>query len=99
MFLVMQSFPKEKVLFASRSAAGASVFFNLQAGHGCGWFELWEEGSDVPIDAGCEQFFSPCHPKKREIMRTVSQMKGYDKKRHRHYFSDEKHNFIVTTWE
>ena len=99
MFLVMQSFPEEKILFASSSEGEASNFFKLQLKHGAGWFELWEEGCEMPIQAGGEQFYSPYQPNKWDVMRTMSTMTEYDKKKLQNLSNGDRHNLIVTTWE
>ena len=62
MFIVMQSFPDEKILFASDSEKEATNYFNLQIQHGKGCFELWQENNDVPILTGGEQFYAAPAP-------------------------------------
>ena len=58
MFIVMQSFPDEKILFASDSEKEATNYFHLQIQHGKGSFVLWQENNDIPILTGGEQFYS-----------------------------------------
>ena len=58
MFIVLQSFPDEKILFASDSEKEATNYFHLQIQHGKGYFELWQENNDLPILTGGEQFYS-----------------------------------------
>lgn len=58
MFIVMKSFPDEKILFASDSEIEAIDYFNLQIQNGQGFFELWQENTDFPILTGGEQLYS-----------------------------------------
>ncbi len=58
MFIVIQSFPDEKILFASDSEKEATNYFHLQIQHGKGSFELWQENNDIPILSGGEEFYS-----------------------------------------
>ena len=58
MFIVMKSFPNEKILFASDSEKEATDYFNMQIQHGQGFFELWQENTDFPILTGGEQLYS-----------------------------------------
>ena len=99
MYLVIQNFPEEKILFASVSETEAKIFFDLQVEHGTGWFELWEEGVDFPLQVGGEQFYSPYDPKKWDIMQTVSGLREYDRKKEFPFIAEDKHQLIVTTWE
>ena len=58
MYIVMQSFPDEKIVFASHSEKEATSYFDLQVQHGKGWFELWQENNDGPLRTGGEQFYT-----------------------------------------
>ena len=58
MFIVMQSFPDEKILFASDSEKEATNYFHLQIQHGKGSFELWQENNDIPLLTGGDDFYS-----------------------------------------
>lgn len=97
MFLVIQSSPEEKILFASSSASEASDYFDLQLKHGDGWFELWEEGKEVPIQVGGEQFFSPYDS--TEWLPENATMQEYTEKKFHNLPQLDNHGLIVTTWE
>lgn len=58
MYVIRQSFPDEKIVFASESVNEATTYFNLQLQHGRGWYELWDENTDMPMRSGGQDFSS-----------------------------------------
>jgi len=96
MFIISQSFPKEKILFASNSRDEANSYFKLRVQHGQGWYELWEEGSDVPLQADGDRFYAPYDPDTWNARRIPLEKDG---KNNRFFRTDGKHNLILTTWE
>jgi hypothetical protein len=100
MFIVIQSYPDEKILFASSSKMDAYKFFDLQVEHGKGWFELWQEGQEIPLQTGGEQFFAPYHSPTWANQRTTTHTTGSNAKTSKyHFWSKNKQNLILTTWE
>ncbi len=71
-FLVKQTFPIERILFESNIEEEAIDFLDNLILLGDGWFEVWEEGYDVPIQAGGEQAFSPYQPTKWDVLSVIS---------------------------
>ena len=71
-YKVKQTFPFERDLFESNKEDEAVDFLDNLIFLGDGWFELWEEGYDMPIQAGGEQAFSPYHPTEFNVMNLVS---------------------------
>ena len=55
MYIIMRSFPDEKIVFASHCEKEATSYFDLQVQHGKGWFELWQENNDGPLRTGGKQ--------------------------------------------
>ncbi len=100
MFIVIQSYPDEKVLFASSSKTDAYKYFDLQVEHGKGWFELWQEGLDIPLQTGGEQFYAPYHSLSWDDKQATAAKTGaLEKTSERRFWSRQKHNLILTTWE
>jgi len=96
MFIITQSFPEEKILFASNSRAEANSYFSLQIQHGQGWYELWEEGSDIPLQSDGDRFYAPYNPEKWDHGRQPLE-KDRD---HTGFFpAGSRDNLILTTWE
>ncbi len=96
MFIITQSFPEEKILFASNSKAEANSYFRLQVQHGQGWYELWEEESDVPLLADGDRFYAPYNPDKSSSRRLPPEK---DRDASGFFSAADKHNLILTTWE
>ncbi len=74
MYLVLQSSPREKILFASNSKEEAGKFFDLKVKHGKGWFELKEEGNRTPLHAGGELLYSPYEPSRLDLIQISTEM-------------------------
>lgn len=66
MYIVMQSFPDEKIVFASHSEKEASCFFDRQVQHGKGRFELWQENNDGPLRIGGKHLYTPAMTRRQE---------------------------------
>lgn len=71
-FMVKQTFPIERILFESNNEEEAIDFLDNLILLGDGWFEVWEEGYDVPIQAGGAQAFSPYQPTKWDVLTVIS---------------------------
>ncbi len=71
-FMVKQTFPIERILFESNNEDEAIDFLDNLILLGDGWFEVWEEGYDVPIQAGGEQAFSPYQPTKWDVLSVIT---------------------------
>ena len=76
MYLILQNFPEEKIIFASESKEETERYFNLQVRHGKGWFEFRKEGIKVPLLAGGEQHFSPYSPSRWDLMQLSIEMQN-----------------------
>jgi len=101
MYLVMQSFPEEKIVFASSSEKEANDYFDLQVQHGNGWFELWQEGSEIPCQVGGDQFYAPYSSVSAAIHNnrfSPNAEKFQGQKKHP-VFTSDKHQLILTSWE
>lgn len=71
-FTVKQTVPQERVLFESNKEEEAIDYLDNLILLGNGWFELWEKGYDVPIQAGGEQAFSPFNPTKLDVFSIIT---------------------------
>ncbi len=76
MYMILQNFPEEKIIFASESKEETERYFNLQVRHGKGWFEFRKEGIKVPLLAGGEQHFSPYSPSRWDLMQLSIEMQN-----------------------
>ncbi len=76
MYLILQNFPEEKIIFASESKEETEKYFNLQVQHGKGWFEFRKEGKKVPLLAGGEQHYSPYSPTRWDLMQLSTEMQN-----------------------
>ncbi len=100
MYLVIQSFPEEKVIFASISEEIAFDFFHIQVAHGKGWFELRKEENGVPLLTGGEHFFFPYHPDKwKKQEDRVSGTEEDSSEVNQHLFPVDKNRYILPVWE
>lgn len=85
-FMVKQTFPLERILFETNAEDAAIDFLNNLILKGDGWFEVWEEGYDVPIQAGGEQAFSPYQPTKWDVLSVISALESItETKRHKSF--------------
>ncbi len=76
MYLVVQNFPEERIIFASNSKVEAERYFGLQVKQGKGWFEFREEGRKIPLLAGGEQLYSPYAPSRWDLMQISAEMQN-----------------------
>ena len=98
MYFVMQNFPEERVVLATISEDVADDFFNLQVQQGKGWYELWREGGNIPLQEGGEKFYAPYQPNKWDDIRNNSVEEDFMEVGQPIY-GDDKHRLILTTWE
>lgn len=94
-FIVKQTFPIERVLFESNVEEEAIDFLDNLILLGDGWFEVWEEGYDVPIQAGGEQAFSPYQPAKWDVLSIISALEKATEKQNHNAAATSK-NFRAT---
>lgn len=101
MYLVVQDFPEEKVIFASSLKEEAQKYFDLQVHHGKGWFELREEGRKIPLLAGGEELFSPYAPSRWDLMQLSAEMKNNNntETEYPYFFPDNGHQYLQSVWE
>lgn len=74
-FTVKQTFPSDKILFQSNMETEAIDYLDQKILEGGGWYELWEEGHGVPLQAGGEKYLSAVDPSRWDIFRLLGNLK------------------------